>query len=547
MRVVWVVGAESSTFNLLKPVFDPHKLGGMEYVLKFAATPEQVDEKDLSNPGIIYLFDAFCMTAPGFEGIKQLRSKGLNGLVFLFGEPALEMTSEAFKDLKISGIFPNFESIDLNLAAGTIHNRIYYDGEVNLDAFLTPGGRSSSETIHNFKEFSSFGIKLATFLGKFGIDLVQLKRLLLGLTLPHIKTHSGTPQVEQPFTISYAVDKKKILISTKTFSKGSTKESLLNDFSDIITHLKSPTPPQGTIFPELNHVARVSEAILIFTGSAYEPQPNVDPIAMVSFLNFPNSIKEKSATHHVFGFCDVSKTPEYEEFNPESELPTELPPVVSEIPENTDSQANQENLASSDQQTTTDQTQAETTSSVAENPDSQNAQPSSETQPTENSEVAGTIPQEDVTQILNDPMAVIGDTPKEVDPFSAPTESEAAPELNVTTVSNESIETTSTASSSSDTPTVGIVETKVNVVEEEEYLKLKELVNALSQDVRRLMKERRTPTTDKELRESYTQLEERLKKSNAEKLKLEEEIAEKLKLIETLKAQVETLSRNKAA
>jgi hypothetical protein len=46
---------------------------------------------------------------------------------------------------------------------------------------------------------------------------------------------------------------------------------------------------------------------------------------------------------------------------------------------------------------------------------------------------------------------------------------------------------------------------------------------------------------------SDLKLEEKLKITNAEKMKCEEEIADKQKLIETLKAQVETLSRNKAA
>ncbi len=513
-----MVGAEHSTFEILKNCFTPERMGGLDYILKFADSPDKVDPNDLPNPGVVALFDAFSLTSPGFEGVKTLRSRGFQGRVFLFGEPALEMAIDPFKTLKLSGFFPSFDQVDLSFASGVIHHQLYYDGDINLNGFLQKGGRGSSEVIHNFKEFSSFGVKLATFLGKFGIDLIQLKRLLMGLTLPHIKSHSGSPQVEQPFTVFYGIDKKKVILATTTFSRGSNKENLLNDFCEMLLGLKASKAPQGTIFPEFSHTAKAAENLVLFSGSTFETQPPLDPITMLTFLPFPKSPGEKVNPQHIFGFCMVSRTPEYEEFNPEAELPSDLGPQST--PEESSQPPNEINSENPD---------AEKTSFQAD-------QASLESLMTPTAEAPASEPQ-DITSILNDTMQVIGDVPREVDPHAS------TPEPPAPVVVTQTTNTIAPATEN----TVGIVETRVNVVEEEEYLKLKELVASLSQDVRRLMKERRTPSTDKELRESYTTIEERIKKVNAEKMKLEDEITEKNKLIEILKAQVETLSRNKVA
>jgi hypothetical protein len=546
MRVIWVVGAEASTFDLLKKVFEPERLGGVSYVLKFADTPQNVDEKDFANPGVIALLDAFSIASPGFEGVKTLRSQGFQGPIFLFGEPALEMAIEPFKNLKLSGFFPSFDRADLHFASSAIHHQLYYEGEVNLGSFLIPGGRSSIETINTFKDFSNFGVKIATFLGKFGIDLNQLKRLLLGLTLPHIKTHSGNPQVEQPFAIHYGVDKKKVILAVSTFSRGATKEALLSDFCEVLGALKTSKPPQGTIFPELNHVARASENLLLFAGSAFETQAALDPITLLAFLPFPKNNTEKATTQSIFEFSYVCRTPEYEEINPESESQQDKPPEsTSDLPAES---LNQNSTSSLERDSEFQETDSHQDNSTIEAPTTESL-----LIPETNQSVSpvGTIENVDASAILQDDPTIIGDTPREVDPYAP-----ATPEQIVVSSQqrgfSETVDGKAQTQKGSEVEnqnfsSVGVIETQVSSVDESEFLKMKDLVSTLSQDVRRLMKERRTPTTDKELRESYTKIEEKLKIANAEKMKLEEEIKDKLKLIETLKAQVETLSRTKAA
>jgi hypothetical protein len=82
---------------------------------------------------------------------------------------------------------------------------------------------------------------------------------------------------------------------------------------------------------------------------------------------------------------------------------------------------------------------------------------------------------------------------------------------------------------------------------QKELTHLREVCTAMSADVRRLMKERRQPTTDRELRDAVVQLEEKLKKTSQEKLHLANQIKERDQLVENLKGQVETLRKAKAA
>ena len=69
---------------------------------------------------------------------------------------------------------------------------------------------------------------------------------------------------------------------------------------------------------------------------------------------------------------------------------------------------------------------------------------------------------------------------------------------------------------------------------------------ALAVDVKRLMKERREPLTDADLKESLNETNLRLKRMQEQNKKLTEQIAQKESQIELLKAQVDRLKSNAA-
>ncbi len=81
---------------------------------------------------------------------------------------------------------------------------------------------------------------------------------------------------------------------------------------------------------------------------------------------------------------------------------------------------------------------------------------------------------------------------------------------------------------------------------EAELTQHKELAEALASDVKRLMKERREPLTNADLRESMKEMEARLKHLQEQNKKFTEMISQKESQIELLKAQVDRLKVNAA-
>jgi chromosome segregation ATPase len=79
-----------------------------------------------------------------------------------------------------------------------------------------------------------------------------------------------------------------------------------------------------------------------------------------------------------------------------------------------------------------------------------------------------------------------------------------------------------------------------------EQASLQKVAEALAADVKRLMKERREPLTDADLKESLNEANLRLKRLQEQNKKLIEQISQKDSQIELLKAQVERLKSNAA-
>ncbi len=192
MRIVWLVGGPASAKTALERALDAERMG-VPFAVHTASSVQEIPHEHYANPGVVALLDAFSARDQGFAGVRTLRDAGFKGHIFLFGEPAPEEAANAFNSMGLSGFFPPYERADYFFIGGVIHAAIAYDGNLDVNRFILPGGRSSFETLRSLKDFNTFSAKLATFVSKFGIELGRLRKVLMALSLPHVKTDTGQP------------------------------------------------------------------------------------------------------------------------------------------------------------------------------------------------------------------------------------------------------------------------------------------------------------------------------------------------------------------
>jgi hypothetical protein len=214
----------------------------------------------------------------------------------------------------------------------------------------------------------------------------------------------------------------------------------------------------------------------------------MEPLSLIVGLAFPHVGNRKLPPVSTFGFCSVYLTPEYVES--EVTHAPQTPVVPTETPV---------------------------------------ASPEEKADVVENTPLA--LQDKDVSEILADEPVVLGDKPQVLG--EAPS---AAPRV-------VSVEPVVVSPSSGPSPELEARMQELNT----QLHRLQEVNTALAHDVRRLMKERRQPTTDRELRDAVTELQERLKKLMLDRQKLKDERDERDKQIELLKTQVETLRQKKIA
>ncbi len=503
MRVVWVVGGHSTTKTSLEQALRFDRTG-TEYFVRLANHPAEIPAEHLKDPGVVVLLDSFHPQFPGFEGLKAIRAMGFKGPAYLFGEPAPESAVEPFKNLGLSGYFPPFERADYFFAGGLIHYQLHFDGQLDLSHFLGSNGKASIETISNLKDFASFGVKLATFVGRFGVDLNQLKKVLMGLSLPHVKTGTGTPKIDEPFKLYYGMDPTKIILAAPGFSKGSNRDALVAEFCDSVATLKSSTPGHSGLFPEIHHVAKSAENLVILAGSAKSSVEAMDPMILMTTIAFPKTQEVQNSPVYVFAFSHVVPT---DEMSGDAAYQDSLPIDGAQPPE-----------------APTDEIEA----------------PAAEAQP------AGTIEAVDVSSLLSEPI-VVGDQPSGLaeQQLTNETPSADAPPEPVDGAFFDS------AAFGADGQMMDAGQLDAMAKEQErsnqEIEKLKGDLVAMGQDLRRLMKERRLPSTDRELRDAYAQLEAKLKKTIEERTRFAKVIELKDQEIAALKAQVQDLKARSAA
>jgi len=502
MRKVWLVGGDKSARLQLEQTLN--RDGALSDYRVFEADDFSViPERDHRNPGVVFLLDAFHPKVGGFEGLKVLERLNSQGFRFLIGEPTPEQCVEPFRDFKLAAYLPPSTRWDIDFAAGLIEHQIHYTGELRLARFLTRAGRSSSETIHNFKEFGQFGKTLATFLSRFGCDIPRLKSILMGLCLGHLKNGPQGPHVEAPFVIHYGMDPQKVLLSITTHSKGLDRQAFMQEYCEVLTGLSDLNSQPRALFPEIFHVARSAKNLILLGGSSKSESPSMEPLTLLVGLGFPSVGDRKLPPVTTFGFCSVRSTPEYVEN--EDVAPSQ--PDATQV----------RNV-----------TQAETQPQESVVESAPEVQAQVQVAPVNAPMV---LADKDINEILNDEPVVLGDQPQILgDP--------AGPAPRVVPVEAVVVHQESAPPHE--------LESRLQELNQE-LSKLKDVNAALAHDVRRLMKERRQPTTDRELRDAVTELQERQKKLLQERAKLKETLDDRDKQIELLKTQVETLRQKKIA
>jgi len=539
MRNVWILGGDAQVKLSLERALESHK-DVSEWCVRLATSVSDIPEDDILSNGTVMICDAFHPTYPAFEGVKALRGSGFGGAIFLSGEPSPELAVAPFQQHRLTGYFPSFDRADWAFVAGVLRCQLYFKGELNVKNFLMPQGRSSSELIKNFKDFNNFGAKLAVFVQKFGIDLAQVRKLLMGLGLAHIKGSSAGPHVEKPFHIHFGMDPLKVILGVSTFSRGCTADALLNEFIQVVSNLKEKKPSSGTIFPEFYHVAQATQNLILMTGHSDATKIELDPLYIVGALPFPKIGNKVLGPINFFTFQNIQATAE-----------STQAPVKA--------QANEQVTAPAKASWDLVSPEVQVKASLV-------AATSVEVAP------QGILEEADLGSILSEPQ-VIGDSISVVDPN--------APKNNTIEVKRLSVLDASSSSSAS--KLVPLLQSSVDnskekladkkstnssarplklsssnseasqfdwapkiEMAEKEVEKLKAISTAMAQDIRRLMKERRIPSTDRELRDAVAQLEEKLKRSNQDRSKYQRLCEEKDSMIETLKLQVDTLRKKVA-
>lgn len=508
MRSIWVLGADESIRRQIELHTKRIFAEGPPLVRQFDMV-EAIPLEELKHSGVVVLVDAFHPAFAGFEGVRFLRQHQFQGKIFLFGEPAPESVVEPMLLLGLTGYFSSFDRADLAFVCGYIHSLMTYDGTLDFKPFFQVGGRHSAEQITSFKDFNTFGMKLATFVGRFGLDLGQLKKLLMGLSLGHIKAGTESPSIDHPFTIHYGVDARKLLLAAPFHTRGMQQAGLLKEVTEVLKGLQNTKALPGSAIPELFHVARASGNFILLGGDCSKLAPPIDPMVMIVALSFPKIDDRTQAPFAGFSLGIASEPVDTRsEIAPQQPVPEQqvTAPSVSEI--------------SSD---AVDAKEQSSTPSQTDHPDGEAFDP------------LGTIADQDVAALLDEPK-VVGDQPVFADSENpVPDDPLAKKEQKLKVVSSDGADAAANAA--------GVA---LALAEREELNRLRDLSNTLAADVKRLMKERRQPTTDRELRDAVHLLEDKVKKLLQEKMGLQEQIAERDRLNETLKVQVETLKKTAA-
>jgi hypothetical protein len=496
MRQIWVVSDDKSVAEQLTAILTVD-VYGVRYVVSQTDSLTKVPPRDLADPGVIFLLDAFHSQTAGFTGARELRRRGFTGHVFICGEPAPEEAVSPFTSGEISGFLPPVHRLDYSFAGGLIHAATSFSRELRLSTFLGRGGRASTETIQSISDFNQLTMKLINFVSRFGVDVQKIKKVLVSVAYSHVQSSPSGVVIPKPFKFSFGLDPKKIIIATSVDLDPEKEESLKSDFCASLQEHRTSTVPGGrTVRADFRNTAKLTENLSIVWGEAqgvdaWKKASNAYIIVSMPF-NFQT---EKGERPYYFNFVRVKSTQEIEE--PVADTAPTMPSFES-----------------------------------GPSPETRPAQPVSDKKPHE--------------------PEILGDTPKALEPEIS--------EVNLRSKVSKGVEkSTSKAEITPTEAAYAAAEAAeaaaASPINSDEYQALKDkydatvkelqeqktLAKSLAEDVKRLMKERRQPISSGELKELGEELKGKVERLQAQNKALTDEVLVKEGKIKDLDEQVKRL------
>jgi len=495
MRQVWVLSDDVRVESRLSTAFIESRYH-VKYRVQSARSISEIPAAHLSDPGVSCFVDAFSSQAPGFEALRQLRAQGFAGPVFMFGEPAPEDAVDPFLKDALTGFLPPLDRCDLFVAAGLVHSFHHFKGVLDLKWFLDTGGKSAVESIASIKDFNQLVLKLMNFVSRFGVNAETLKRSLVALSSSHVKNTPQGPVVSKPFKLSYGLDAAKLMLGVFLDSEELKSASGLEEFGAALAQVKAHGKVGTGHRSDLLNVAKITSNLVYIGGSA-GPDPSVDAVLLTSIA----FTKGQSSQAEPYFFSYVTAR-----FS--NEITDDQAPVIP--------------------------TEALRFEAIPTPP----------------------APTPLIVAAPPPPLAVLAPaespTPKKRELFEPNVMGDGPPEslesLMLEAQLNSLGEAGGSATDGAEAPVVSSDPELVAKCQalEAELAGLKSLSEALAADVKRLMKERREPLTNADLKENLNELNVRMKHLQDQNKKLTDIKAQKDAQIELLTAQVERLKMSAA-
>ncbi len=267
MRQVWVISDDKSVSEQLGYALN-FEVFGLRYRVLRADKVEQIPEEDILDAGVVFLVDAFHSPTAGFNGVRALRGRNCVGPVFLCGEPAPQEAVEPFSKGEITGFLPPVHRLDFQFAAGLIHYALTFEGDLKLSQFLSHGGRASTETIRTMQDFNQLTLKLINFVSRFGVDVQKIKKSLVSLCYSHVQAGASGITVHKPFKLSFGLDPKKIIIATNLDLNPLKFEEFRTEFCHSLQEHREGSVTPKNARPDFRTTSKLTENLTIIWGDA---------------------------------------------------------------------------------------------------------------------------------------------------------------------------------------------------------------------------------------------------------------------------------------
>ncbi len=506
MRQIWVLGEDARVQSRLQVLLS-HQRFGVKYKVSGAKTLSDIPEEHISSDGVVIVVDAFHPQYPGFDGLTKVRARGFKGAVYLLGEPAPEDAVGPFESHDLTAFLPSVDRIDISYLAGLIHHGLTYGGDLNLKLFLEESGKASVENITSLKEFNQLVLKLMNFVSRFGVNIQKLKRTLVGLSASHVKNTPKGPSVVNSFKLCYGIDGAKLIVGV-SFDPTKMHAEERAEFLSALSSFKTgkATGSRTGFF----NVAKISSNLAIVGGSAFEGRETES--FLLTSISFAKSAKGINDPYS-FAWAIAHPTEEMDD-------------ALMSVPVSSEKPVQKKAMFEP--------------SIVGDSPDDNPSEPEKITAKA----VKPVEPQKIEDQVRAQDSGVEGlhlagersSKPTKVAP-AAPVNAHGDPVPNY---------------SASDIVPSGELSEDIaelhKMIEklQRELHESASVSRALSDDVKRLMKERREPLTDADLKESLKEVTDKAKRLQEQNKSINSQMDKKDSQIELLKAQVERLKLNVA-